>query len=805
MIEVRKIRMVADRETGKSKKIETALSPEIKAPSISHLLNNPTQYLGQVTPQERFNLYFTLGHGKVGHDGPGRTWASQDVITFDIDHVEYETTGVGGSVGVIVNSIHPIDAPSLRYEPVIRNALGLEVSDYGLIATGYGIQVIIPIADAITDKNFFKQNQPHYKICADKLSDALAAAKLPGHVDLTAFESNRLHRMPGTINRKAGRADRQAFMLKPVPEKSSTWNIAKCSGLPTLVEADSLPIKQISRLKVDTVEVQKCNFLQWAKANQNAVTEPQWYAMLSVVSRLDDTGALAHEYSKEYKGYKPNEVDRKVEYAKTIAGPRTCDNINNLWGGCSECPFYRKVNSPISIRGKDFIATKDTGFWLLDKNGRPKDPDYEGLLKQYSLENSFINIKDEIYVHTGTHYEQVDDRHPQRFCEDTMLPKPMRVHRGEFASKVSMYNLEYHADHVRATSSRKINFSNGVLDLDTMELSEHSPDYFFTYTLNYAYDPIATAPKFEKFLDDITKGREDLKQTLIEYMGYCMSGDECRAHKFLTLTGTGANGKSTFVSILQALAGGLSAGSYSSVRFDALGGNFENMGLFNRLFNIMDESEVYLEGKQFEILKDMCVGGIVRGSNKFKDIITFRNTAKFIMLCNELPKGASPNKGYYRRLLIVPFDAEFEGASADAFVADKIIADELPGIMNMALQGYMKLKARGFKFVESETVTASIETYKQDNDNVARWCSLNVTAGEGKVRAMQGLRKAYEVWVQGEGERAVGMGQFTRRVLAWAKGTGIKVQHYPQKKLKQGDKWVNVSAIEGINVEGEEL
>lgn len=790
MIEVRQIRMGAD-AAGKLKKSETALSPVVKVASVAELLNNAEKHVAHIPESERYNLYFTLGHGILDHTGTGRTWAMQDVITFDVDHIEYEDIfdDVTGKT---------IARPLAQYTALVTNALGLVDGDYGLIATGYGLQLIIPLAKPIEDKRFFKQNALHYQMCMQKISQVLTDAKLPHEMDATAFESNRLHRMPATINRKAGRPDRHATLLVQVPEKASNWDLAKTSGLPAVKETDELPAKQVSRLSVDVKEVQTCNFLKWAKENQNDVTEPQWYAMLSVVSRLDDTGAHAHEYSKDYKGYSPREVDRKVEYAKTIAGPRTCDNINNLWGQCASCPHYRQVNSPISIKGKDFIATKDAGFWFYDKNGKPTNPDYEGLLKQYQLDTNFVNIKDEIFVYEESHFKKVDDRHPQQFTETMMNPKPMRVHRGEFQAKVSMYNIAYEADGIRKSASRKINFKNGVLDLETMQLLDHSPEYFFTHTLTYDYDPIAQAPMFEKFLDDVTKGRAELKQALIEYIGYCMSGDECRAHKFLTLTGTGANGKSTLVQILQALAGGMEGKAFSSVRLDSLGNNFDNMGLFNKLFNIMDENEPYLEGKQFEILKDMVAGGVVTGANKFKDAIQFVNKTKFIMLCNELPKGAAPNKGYFRRLLIVPFDAEFEGKGADAFIADKICESELPGIMNLALEGYHNLKARGYKFAHSDVMDKALENYKHEADNVARWASFYVEAARDtkQVYSITDLRGRYEEWTRLEGERAVATNQFTKRLQAYLKAKNIKFTYYPQKWIANK----NVSAIDGIEI-----
>jgi len=781
MIEVRRISMVAERETGTAKKFEKGLEPRLYVGSIYELFANLKDFL--VNIDDKVNLYYTLGHAKQNHEGPGRTWQSQDVISFDIDHCTYTAEG----------RLAP------GYVKAFNEALG--TSEYCLVATGYGVQLLIPLAKPITEKSFFEKHKLHYSIVLQKIKDALLEAKLAGTPDPSAFEANRLHRLPGTINRKEGRPDRNAVLINGLPKTAPDWNLVKCSGLPDVSEADELPIKQVSKLSLDVHEIQTCEFLKWAKQNQNAVTEPEWYAMLTIVSRLDDDGALAHEYSKDYKGYRPNEVERKILYAKTNAGPRTCKNVNALWGKCNTCPHNGKVTSPISLKGKDFIATRDAGFWYYDKNGKPTKPDYEGLLKEYENKHAFINLKDLHYIYKDSHFELVDLEYAKMFAENTMSPKPVASQRSEFAAKVEMYNRAYDADTVRESGARKINFQNGVLDLTSGTLLDHSPELFFTQTLNYGYDPIARAPLFEKFLDDITVGREELKNILLEYMGYAISGDDSRAHKFLVCTGTGANGKSTLMQILQALVGGTRGKAFSTVPFHSLGQEFSNIRLFNKLFNIMDESEIYLEKRQFETLKDMVAGGLVSGSYKFKDAIEFKNTAKFILLVNEIPKGATPNKGLYRRFLIVPFDATFEGAGADKFLAEKIIAEELPGIMNMVLDGYYRLRARGFNFPETAVTSSELNKYKEENDNVARWCTAHVKQGEARIVSVRDLRKHYETYVREDGEVPVAINQFTKRLLAWCKDKKIEFNYHPQKKLNNR----NVAAIEGLSLDGEEF
>jgi putative DNA primase/helicase len=269
------------------------------------------------------------------------------------------------------------------------------------------------------------------------------------------------------------------------------------------------------------------------------------------------------------------------------------------------------------------------------------------------------------------------------------------------------------------------------------------------------------------------------------------------------MTGTGANGKSTLANILRRSMGGLTAGAYSSVPFRDIGKEFANIRLFGKLFNIMEESESFLDRAQFETLKDYSVGGLVSGSKKFKDAIEFENFTKFIIICNELPKGGTPNQGLYRRLLICPFNADFQGEVVNPNLADEICSEELSGIMNLLVQGYWALKKRNYSFKEAPVVSAMLEEYKHETDNVARWASLNLAQGAGEeCIAVRELRSKYESWVTGDGEKPVAINQFTKRLMAFCKGKKINIKYYPQKKIAG----LNVPAIEGIRLgNGEEF
>ena len=64
------------------------------------------------------------------------------------------------------------------------------------------------------------------------------------------------------------------------------------------------------------------------------------------------------------------------------------------------------------------------------------------------------------------------------------------------------------------------------------------------------------------------------------------------------------------------------------------------------------------------------------------------------MLCNNLPSLADLSHGMMRRLHVLPFDRTFAETEIDRHLFDRIIENELSGVLNRALKGWKRLKRR---------------------------------------------------------------------------------------------------------------
>ena len=99
-----------------------------------------------------------------------------------------------------------------------------------------------------------------------------------------------------------------------------------------------------------------------------------------------------------------------------------------------------------------------------------------------------------------------------------------------------------------------INFTNGMLALDTLELAPHAPEYFSTIQMSYAYEPGAVSDRWVCFVEDIANCDPARMEILQILAGYCLSGDPIYTKAFV-LQGRGANGKSTYLNVLTKLLG----------------------------------------------------------------------------------------------------------------------------------------------------------------------------------------------------------------------------------------------------------
>jgi len=701
---------------------------KVTAPSIQDLFENIEDYLKELPEKEHWNLFFTV----ASCGARKREFESQSVIAFDIDGID--------------NTKHE------SYIEIFCKTMGVRREETGIVASGNGLHFYIGLQVPIVDKKFFTQNRHHYKALLDILSKSILDSGLAlGKVDPSIFDARRILRLPRTINKKVGRADTVCTMLQPkiLPV---AFDITKASGVPSLKTDEALPKDFMRKYpKTDNDAILKgCDFIKWAREKPAEVSEPQWYAALSITARMEHGAQLSHDMSKGHPTYSWERTEAKIEHAIQASPPRKCSSINQVWGHCRGCPNFEKVESPIMLRSPDKIPTEDTGFHnivITDKGMGKPIPNYEDLRRFFEREAPYVSHSKMCFRWNGTHYVPYRRERLEEYAQERFNPTAQSFMVKEFADLVLRTNLVDPEDWNESTA-RKINFRNGFLDLASMKFNAHDSTVGFRYCLPYDYDPKAQATVFKKFLSDIMKSDEQLQNILLEFGGYSLSGDDCKAAKALFLIGEGANGKSTFAKVLQALAGGA---NYTSLSLKELSNMERCHGLDGALFNIAEETpDKVADSTAFKNLVD---GGQLYVRKLYSDNYRITNRAKLIFTGNTLPETYDYTKGYRRRLLIVPFEVDFKDGTwvEDKDIDIKLYA-ELSGIFNLMLEAYQRFVRNGKRFTESKRAEETLREFEIDNDSVKSFLNDEIDFmppdENGQFKQRIALSRLYRLYAQ---------------------------------------------------------
>ena len=666
-----------------------------RADSVQELFKNIEKYIDDIPKGERYNMYYTAAEC-IDSDKP-RYFTQQNIIPFDIDGTDLDKTD--------------------EYLKLFVEETGLDIEKCGVVLTGNGIHIIVMLDAYMEDSAIFDTHRGHYKALLGKLNTRLFEEGLIGEYDNSVFSNRRLLRLPLTENRKKDKGIKQSTLLKR-DLQPQRFKLTELSGLPDLLAADYINVRAFAKMpKPDKQAVlNECLFLDHAKENQATLSEPEWYAMLSIVGRLDGGAELVHEFSSQHPQYTREATDTKLEQALDASGPRTCENINGYYAGCLQCPHFGQIRSPIAIKGKDYVRTKDTGFWnvVISKDGEVKrlKPNYDDLVMHYDAQHEHVVIRETelVYHWSGKYWKQQERIDLNSFIESVMEPKPTQTHCQEFASKMKRTNIR---DTQWLVVEGKVNLNNGVLDTRNMSFDEHKHTNGFPYCLPFDYKAGAKCPQWLEFIKEVTMNRDELIGVLQEFMGLCLGYvDPTFVQRSAILLGSGANGKSVYLNVLKNMLG---TENYSVIPLqEAANNRTARVALVNKMANITEETPrgAFMDSSFF---KDIVSGGEIQAHKMYHGPFKFKNTAKIIMACNELPELNDITNGMRRRLLVIPFERTFSRDEQDPLLHVKLEA-ESSGIFNWALKGLQRLQRNHYQFSDGQIVSEFFsKTIVEDN------------------------------------------------------------------------------------------
>ena len=291
------------------------------------------------------------------------------------------------------------------------------------------------------------------------------------------------------------------------------------------------------------------------------------------------------------------------------------------------------------------------------------------------------------------------------------------------------------------SSKYLFNCANGTLDLNTLSFRPHDPGDFITKISPITYDPEATCPRWDQFVDEVMQGKAAVGRFLQKAVGYSLTGDTSLECLFIMYGPTTRNGKTTTIETILRLMGEYGR----SAKPDMLASNFR--GPSN---GAPSEDVARLAGARFVGISEMeqkltinaSLTKQLTGNNRItarflhENSFEFQLQAKIFIDTNHLPNVTDQTLFESGRLLIIPFNRHFEEHEQDKSLKTTLSDPAaLSGILNWAVEGYRLFKEEGLE--PPEDVKSATAQYRQDSDRISQF--IDSWLEEGKDAA--GVRR----------------------------------------------------------------
>ena len=328
-----------------------------------------------------------------------------------------------------------------------------------------------------------------------------------------------------------------------------------------------------------------------------------------------------------------------------------------------------------------------------------------------------------------------------------------------------------------------IGFENGIYDLSKGVFRSGLPSDYISLSCGLTMPVVKSSLpiKLEEIIEmiqemtdyeEINEGLNDflvkvfpnekVRDYTLRFISSCLSG-EVREEKFYFWTGSGGNGKSKLVDLVEFALGEYSKSmdvSYlTTKRGSSSSASPELENIKKARFVWMSEPEkqdVIYGGK----LKLMTGGDKMTSRGLFKGTEEFKPQFKIILMCNDLPKLSGNDGGIWRRLEVVQYISKFTDdpkpspANPYQYLADEQLEKKLETwklcFMVKLLETYKYYDKEGTK--PPPEVKNQTKAYRTANDIVANWVDDDLEECDD-FASFEELFDAWERWCDDEGYR----------------------------------------------------
>ena len=446
-------------------------------------------------------------------------------------------------------------------------------------------------------------------------------------------------------------------------------------------------------------------------------------------------------------------------YQQTLALVETKEGISS---GRTKAPSAPETASEKNGVSPDMFLVGDqkvfdvNGFskWLIYESGRT--------FATFSDTEEVLQYGDGIYQHGG-------DIEIGKLVEHIM--DGYKVTKNAVNEIIGHVRRRTYVERVEFDSDKNvINLANGLYDMRTGTLMPHTSEHLSMHKSPVVYDPEATCPRIDRFFEEVLL--EKHVPFMYELFGYSLLKEK-QLDTAVLFEGSGANGKSRMIGLLDAFAG---SGVTAHVTPSELSGEdkFAVADLFGKLLNTIDDlGNTPL--KNLGVFKSIISGAEQRGQYKYEKAFKFTPTVLCVFGCNEVPVTTDTSDGFFRRMITVPFLQQFDGDTADKNLFSKLTTPaELSGLFNKAMGAVSVLLDDG-KFTCVGTIEDRKQAYLYASNPAARFCDEYCSFSDpDDYISKNELYNQYVMWSRGNCFRVKTKGVLTTHL----EGLGCVVRQF---------------------------
>jgi putative DNA primase/helicase len=294
----------------------------------------------------------------------------------------------------------------------------------------------------------------------------------------------------------------------------------------------------------------------------------------------------------------------------------------------------------------------------------------------------------------------------------------------------------------------------GIVDLRSGFLRTPDPNKDFHSRSTTTGPTSMETPRWNRFLAD-TFGEDTDGVGMIDFLqlmlGYSITGD-VGGQVMPFLFGAGKNGKSVLLDVLMKLLG-----DYA----DAAPPGF----LMARPYEGHPTDLAELHGRRVIVCSEVKPGDkfdearvkLLTGGDRIKarrmrqDFFSFAPTHKLWLLGNHRPEVGTGGFAFWRRMRLIPFERTVSDDRKIDNLADILVAEEGPGILNWLIEGARRYLGGDRDLTGPDKVRIATTAYAETEDHTGRFFDETCVLDPGCRAEQSRLYSVYKAWCQGEG------------------------------------------------------